>query len=284
MDDDDRQVFCQTLTEACVRTGWQVHAWCLLGNHFHLVLETPRGNLVSGMKWLLGIYTQRFNRRHRLSGHLFQGRYKAQVIDAERTGYFRTACDYVHLNPVRAGLIGTEDRLERWCWSSYPEYMKRPQFRAEWLRTDRLLGEHGIVKDDSRGRRELAARMTAQRGLENDAATLSQLRHGWRLGAEDFLDRLMSRTKVRGERGHGRLVHQETEEGVARQILREELEKANCVAAELARRKKGDIVKVRIARRLRRETALTLPRIADLLKMGAPTYVSHLLYHRQTNL
>jgi putative transposase len=138
-DDDDHRIFCKTLTETCGRTGWQVHAWCLLGNHFHLVGETPRGNLVAGMKWLLGTYTQRFNRRHRLSGHLFQGRYKAQVIDAETPGYLRAACDYVHLNPARAGLVGKAEALENWRWSSYPQYLRKPQLRSGWLRTDRLL-------------------------------------------------------------------------------------------------------------------------------------------------
>jgi hypothetical protein len=150
-----------------------------LGNHFHLVSETPRGNLIAGMKWLLGTYTQRFNRRHRLSGHLFQGRYKAQVIDAETPGYLRAACDYVHLNPARAGLVGRAEALENWRWSSYPQYLRRPQLRSEWLRTDRLLGEHGIGCDNIRGRRELAARMKAQRRTGDDLATLGRVRHLW---------------------------------------------------------------------------------------------------------
>ena len=75
-DDKDRLNFLATLGEACQKTGWQVHAFCLMPNHFHLVLETPQGNLVAGMKWLLGTYTGRFNRRHKLFGHLFSGRYK----------------------------------------------------------------------------------------------------------------------------------------------------------------------------------------------------------------
>ncbi len=83
-DDVDREIFLRTLGQACAKTGWQIHAWCLMGNHFHLVLETPRADLVAGMKWLLGTYTQRHHRRHRQSGHLFQGRYKAHLIDAER--------------------------------------------------------------------------------------------------------------------------------------------------------------------------------------------------------
>lgn len=83
-----------------LKTGWQVHAYCLMSNHFHLVLETPQPNLAAGMKWLLGTYTQRFNRRHWHWGHLFGGRYKARLIDGRKPGYLRAACDYVHLNPA----------------------------------------------------------------------------------------------------------------------------------------------------------------------------------------
>ena len=100
-DDRDRELFLETLGQACLKTDWRVHAWCLMNNHFHLVVETPGGNLVSGMKWLLGTYTGRFNRRHKLFGHLFSGRYKALIVDGSGTGYLRTVCDYVHLGRPR---------------------------------------------------------------------------------------------------------------------------------------------------------------------------------------
>ena len=80
-DDQDRQCFMDTLGEACRKTQWEIHAWCLMPNHFHLVIETPRANLVAGMKWLLATYTSRFNRRHKLSGHLFGGRYKSLIVN-----------------------------------------------------------------------------------------------------------------------------------------------------------------------------------------------------------
>src|ERR1035441_8085161 len=83
-DDQDRKRFLETLAEACEKTGWQVHAYCLMPNHFHLVVETPQPNLVTGMKWLLGTYTSRYNRRHQEFGHLVSGRYKA-LIDRKRT-------------------------------------------------------------------------------------------------------------------------------------------------------------------------------------------------------
>ena len=75
-----------------------------MSNHFHLVSETPRGNLVQGMQWLLRVYTNRFNHRHKEFGHLFSGRYKALHVDGSGNGYLKAVCDYVHLNPVRAGL------------------------------------------------------------------------------------------------------------------------------------------------------------------------------------
>ena len=74
LNDEDRESFLETLGQTCAKTNWQVHAYCLMGNHFHLVVETPRANLVAGMQWLLGTYTARFNRRHKLFGHLFSGR------------------------------------------------------------------------------------------------------------------------------------------------------------------------------------------------------------------
>ena len=123
-DDEDRQRFLDTLGEACAKTGWRAHALCLMSNHFHLVAETPKANLVAGMKWFLGTYTSRFNRRHRLLGHLFSGRYKSLVVDGSGNGYLRTVCDYVHLNPVRAKLLKPEQALKDYVWSSYGQYVK----------------------------------------------------------------------------------------------------------------------------------------------------------------
>lgn len=123
-DDRDRESFVAMLAEACRNADWQVHAYCLMGNHFHLVVGTPKGNLVAGMKWFLGTYTARFNRRHQLFGHLFSGRYKALVIDGESPGYLRTVCEYVHLNPVRARLVRPEVPLRWYRWSSYPVYLE----------------------------------------------------------------------------------------------------------------------------------------------------------------
>ena len=146
-DDADRKRFWETLGEAGVKTAWQVHASCLMPNHFHLVVETPQANLVAGMKWFLGTSTSRFNRRHKLLGHLFSGRYKALIVDGRGNGYLRTVCDSVHLNPVRAKLLTDQPFLSEYPWSSYPEYLQATSKRPGWLRVDQLLGELGIGRD-----------------------------------------------------------------------------------------------------------------------------------------
>src|SRR6266571_2144995 len=162
-DDQDRERFLSTLGEACRKTEWQVHAYCLMSNHFHLVLETPQANLVFGMKWLLGTYTKRFNIRHKLCGHLFAGRYKALIVDGSGNGYLGTVCDYVHLNPVRAKLLKPQQPLETFAWSSYPVYLAAPNSRPVWLRVDRLLGEWRIPKDSPGGRRAFSESMERRR-------------------------------------------------------------------------------------------------------------------------
>ena len=159
----DRKRFLETLGEACAKLGWKMHAYCLMANHFHLVLETPQANLVAGMKWFLGKHTSRFNRRRRLFGHLFSGRYKALVVDGSGDGYLRTVRGYVHLNPVRAKLLTPEQPLSDYPWSSILAYLKLPSQRPGWLRVDRLLGELGIGRDDAKGRRRFAETMEERR-------------------------------------------------------------------------------------------------------------------------
>jgi REP element-mobilizing transposase RayT len=112
-DDHDRRLFLDTLGEACLKTDWQVHAWCLMNNHFHLVVETPRANLVDGMQWLLGVYTNRFNHRQKEFGHLFSGRYKVLIVDGSGNGYLKTVCDYVHLNPEASARNHDDAELDR---------------------------------------------------------------------------------------------------------------------------------------------------------------------------
>ena len=113
-DDDDRKVFLDLLGKVIVEWNWVCQAYCMMGNHYHLLVETPDGNLAKGMRQLNGVYTQLSNRRHQRVGHLFQGRYKAILVD--RDEYLLELGRYVVLNPVRARLV---KRVEDWPWSSY---------------------------------------------------------------------------------------------------------------------------------------------------------------------
>src|SRR5436190_10209924 len=188
-DDQDRELFLATLGEACAKTQWQMHAFCLIFNHFHLVVETPQPNLVDGMKWFLGTYTSRFNRRHKLFGHLFSGRYKTLFVDGSGNGYLKSVCDYVHLNPARAKLLSRKQKLSDFRWSSYPEYLKVPGSRPKWLRVDRLLGEHGIPQDSAAGRQEFEKRLELRRASEHPE--FNGLERGWLLGSEQFRKELL---------------------------------------------------------------------------------------------
>jgi len=276
-DDADRERFIQTLGEACTKTQWQVHALCLMPNHFHLVVETPQANLVAGMKWFLGTYTSRFNRRHKLFGHLFSGRYKALVVDGSGNGYLRTVCDYVHLNPVRAKLLMPEQPLRDYRWSSYVEYLKAPGRRWRWLRVDRLLGEMRIPQDSSAGRRQFEQQMDQRRVQETTPADWKAVRRGWFLGDREFKNELLEQMHPSFGAHHGGEEREEACEARAERLLESELKRLGWTPEELARRRKGDVGKARLARRLRQETTMTLAWIAERLSMGSASTVAQSL-------
>ena len=131
--DQDRVYFLITLGEACQRSGAVVYSYVLMQNHYHLLLGTPKGNLVKTMQWLQGTYTARFNAKHQMRGHLFQGRYKAILVDSDEPEYARVASDYIHLNPARAGMLdGENPELEGYRWSSFPKICQGKEV-PEWL-------------------------------------------------------------------------------------------------------------------------------------------------------
>ncbi|MBX3332172.1 MAG: transposase [Nitrospira sp.] len=136
-DDVDRHAFLECLGKVATRFHWLCHAYCLMNNHYHLVIETPEANLSKGMRQLNGIYTQRYNRRHRTVGHLFQGRYKAILIQKE--SHLLEVCRYVVLNPVRAKAV---ERVAQWKWSSYRGTVGLAK-TPPWLAVDWVLRQFG---------------------------------------------------------------------------------------------------------------------------------------------
>ena len=135
--DGDRRLFLDLLSDTCERFNWWGHAYCLMTNHYHLLVETPDANLAKGMRQLNGVYTQRFNDVHRRCGHVFQGRYKAIIVQKET--YLKELARYIVLNPVRARMVA---RPEGWPWSSYRATTGEAAC-PDWLRTDWLLSVFG---------------------------------------------------------------------------------------------------------------------------------------------
>jgi len=134
-DDKDRQAWLSVLAKVCKRFNWTVHAYCLMSNHYHLLVETPEANLSAGMRHLNGVYTQLSNRAHGKVGHVFQGRFKAIVVDKDN--YLLELARYVVLNPVRAGMVQDPGQ---WPWSSYGAMLVPGWLPgADWLATDKLL-------------------------------------------------------------------------------------------------------------------------------------------------
>ena len=275
-DDKDRGRFLETLGEACQKTGWQVHAYCLMLNHFHLVIETPSANLVAGMKWFLGTYTSRFNRRHKLVGHLFSGRYKSLIVDGSGDGYLRTVCAYVHLNPVRAELLSPEEPLQTYRWSSYPDYVNRASKRPNWLRVDRVLGEMGIRRDDAVGRQCFGQSMEEWRE-KDQPGQWKAVRRGWFLGGDHAKERVLEMMATLIGRYHGGEEKRESDEQRAERLVKEELQKWRWTERELEQRRKTDVAKVKIAARLRAESVMTLDWIAKRLRMGCRHTVANCL-------
>lgn len=137
LSDSDRQIWLEVLGQVCGRFNWVCHAWCQMTNHYHLLIETPEANLAEGMRQLNGVYTQRFNRAHGRVGHVFQGRYKAILV--ERDSYLLELARYVVLNPLRARMV---KRLDAWPWSSYLATCSQTD-KPEWLQTDWVLAQFG---------------------------------------------------------------------------------------------------------------------------------------------
>ncbi len=198
-DDMDRKLFLETLTEACARTGWVIHAYVLMDNHYHILLETPEPNLVVGMKWFQGTYTQRYNARHKVRGHLFQGRYRAMLVDNGSDAYFPIVSSYIHLNPARAGLFDLRNgNLSDFVWSSYPLYLRTTK-RPVWLCVERVLNCHDV--EDTRKGRVWYRQYIKQRVDEIADSKYpyeldpnwSKIRHGWCLGCDAFRDNLLDR-------------------------------------------------------------------------------------------
>jgi putative transposase len=282
-DDKDRQIFLETLAEVCEKTGWLVHAWVLMNNHYHLLVETPEANLVVGMKWLQGTYTQRYNSRHKVYGHLFQGRYKAVILDGADPLYFQIASTYIHLNPARAGLVRIgQEPLKGYRWSSYRWYLKGARRESKWLCRQRVMGSLGLREGDAKGYQAYMEARVLEWGMKTGRKELEEqwkgLRRGWYLGGEKFLQRLQKRLDgaVKGRRREslGGAARQAHDEAAAQLCLEAGLDRLGLSWGELRQMPKGAPEKLALAWWMRERTVVSLRWVSERLEMGHYTRVT----------
>jgi putative transposase len=180
-DDDDRERWLELFAQVCKRYNWVCHAWCQMSNHYHIVIETVEGNLSQGMRQLNGVYTQSNNRKYQRVGHVFQGRYKAIIVEKE--SYLLELARYVVLNPLRARMVQS---LTDWPWSSYASMIGR-EAAASWLQTDWILSQFSPQRD-----RAIAAYADFVRAGVGLPALWQNLRAQVYLGSDAFMEKMQT--------------------------------------------------------------------------------------------
>jgi len=191
LDDSDRELFMAVLGEVCELFNWSLHSWCLMTNHYHLLVQTPDANLSKGMRYLNGVYTQRFNRKQERVGHVFQGRFKAIIVQED--AYLLELARYIVLNPVRAGMV---DSVEQWAWSSYL-ITAGIEGCPRWFDREWLLGAFGKKK-----------KQAIQNYMQFVADGVQQvspwplLKNQIYLGSDKFIARVQSKKKLKKSAGN----------------------------------------------------------------------------------
>lgn len=268
-----RAAFEACLFEACAKARWQLHAYVIMRNHYHLAVETPAGNLVEGMRWLQATYANRFNRLRGERGHVFQGRYHALLADG--IANLGAVGHYIHLNPARAGLVPVA-QLQDFRYSSY-HWLRKPRQRPSVLTFEAVLAAAGQLADSRAG---WASYQDYLAWLHEDARAQKQLAfdrmcQGWALGSAAF-----KRELVRDHRD--RIARQELEAETSaelrplhwQEVLEEGLRRIGRTVAQAAAEPKSAPWKVALATHLKACTTASNPWLAATLHMGAPAALS----------
>lgn len=267
--------FERTLGQAAVRFGWWIHAYTVMSNHFHLAIELTEPNLSAGMKWLQGTWIRRYNGFRKLIGRPFQGRYKALLVEpGEALG---RVCHYIHLNPVRAGIV-TAEKAGDYAWSSLPKFLQPG--RPPWLTSTTVLAEAGGLADTAAGWKCYLGYLAFLAEDEAARKTLiaEHLSRGWCVGSENFKQAMKQEHALRGAE-LDRFVGLEPE---AVQAERREVWEERLLA--LAREARIDLLslpvrkshpaKVRLAAALKLSTSVSNGWLAQRLQMGQPASAS----------
>ena len=189
------EAFERTLSQAAEKFSWQVHAYVIMGNHFHLAVELTEPNLSDGMKWLQGTWIRRFNKFRSWTGRPFQGRYKGLIVEPGHA--FGQVCHYIHLNPVRAGLVEA-GQADGYRWSSLHWFSKKD--RPAWLDSFTVLAQAGGLRDTALGWRKYRAYLEFLVSDEDQANELvsSKMSRGWCLGTNAFFKDMKDEALKRG--------------------------------------------------------------------------------------
>ena len=278
-----RAAFEACLFEACVKSNWVLHAYVVMSNHYHLALETADGNLIAGMHWLQATFANRFNKLRGERGHLFQGRYKALLV--EEGGALGQVCHYLHLNPVRAGIV-TVEKLKEYRHSSY-WYLPQPKVRPKCLDFRTALIEAGELADTPAGWGQYEGYLgwQATEGPAGRNKAFVSMSKGWALGTKEFRAGLVkdhalaADTRAWETTGAREIKEQQWEERLAHC-----LRKAGKTTANTQTDRKGAEWKIVIADEIKRTTQATNGWIAEHLNMGSGTAVSQYvgLWRRNT--
>lgn len=272
-DDKTKAAFLKCLMETCARTGWLLHAWCIMTNHYHLAISTPRANLVDGMRWLTGTFAVRFNLFRMEHGHMFQGRYKSLVVDP--CGGLGPLSHYIHLNPVRAGLCKVSE-LTRYRWSSM-RWLAARGHRPECYDPRPVLAHAGQLADTRLGTTNYLKYLE---WLAEDEPARKQQRFdsmskGWLIGTEDFAKAMVQEHRELAA-GGPRLAHElrTARETAWQEELEKLLRRSRRTAADLRAAGKSADWKLGIAAALKARTTVTNRWLGEKLHLGSLHEVS----------
>lgn len=262
-----REVFLHCLNEACEKTRWRVHAWCLTSNGYHLALETPEANLVEGMHWFQGAFSARFNEQRQTSGRLFRDRYKSLLVDP--AGGLGALCDFIHLQPVLTRAVPLAQLGSAPATSV--SWLVAPSRRATWYNPAAALNQVGERRDNTAGRKKYVSYLT---GLATDEAGQARLRFGkmskgWLIGTGKFAKKM--------QRDHGTALgqgeklarkRQNAQELVWQETMEQLLRKLGRSKKALAQEGKSADWKLALAAALKSRTTVTNRWLGTALQMG----------------
>lgn len=269
-----KKAFLKCVGEAAEKSGWLLHAWCVMSNHYHLCFTTPQPNLVEGMRWLQSTFSLRFNRLRNERGHVFQGRYKAILVEPDAAG---AVCHYIHLNPVRAK-VTSMPTLPRWPWTSLPILMTTSQ-RPSWFSPQPALSHAGGLSDTPKDRRRyldylgwLQEDEAGQKALEFD-----QMSRGWAVGPRDFKkDLIKEHQKLADETAGAETTTREISQELWEERIGLYLHALKKSEADIVEDRKGAPWKVAIAAGMKSGSTASNPWLARRLNMGSPFRLSRL--------